>query len=124
MKGVYLVFFRLNKKRDIDIGALGAITFPSDLYVYTGSAQRSAEKRIERHFSEPENLHWHIDYFSEEAEAVDYFFLPEDSSYECLMASILEDIGEPVKNFGSSDCDCNSHLFRLPLDFSLPDLNK
>lgn len=117
MKGVYLAFFRLQEAKTIEIGALGEMEFESGMYVYAGSAQNSVESRLERHFSSPENSFWHIDYFSEEAEAEDYFVLPEVSEYECLMASILEGIGEPVQDFGCSDCDCDSHLFRIPSGF-------
>lgn len=117
MKGVYLAVFRLQDASSIKVGALGEVDFEPGLYVYTGSAQNSLESRLERHFSSPENIFWHIDYFSEKAEAIDYFVLPESSEYECIMAAILGDIGEPVQDFGCSDCDCDSHLFRIPSGF-------
>lgn len=113
MKGVYLVFFRLEEQKEAEVGALGAINFSPGLYVYTGSGHNSVESRIKRHFSTPENLFWHIDYFSEQAEATDYLVLPEKSRYECVMAEILSERGEPVDGFGASDCDCLSHLFRV-----------
>lgn len=117
MKGVYLAFFRLRESETIEIGALGEIEFEPGMYIYAGSAQNSVESRLERHFSSPENSFWHIDYFSEEAEAVDYFVLPEGPEYECVMASVLAEVGEPVQDFGCSDCDCDSHLFRIPSGF-------
>lgn len=113
MKGVYLVFFSLKQGRDIEIGALGDIEFEQGIYVYAGSGRTSVKKRIQRHFSQEVNKFWHIDYFSEVAEPVDYFILPEKSDYECFMASELEEMAEPVEDFGSSDCDCRSHLFRI-----------
>ena len=113
MKGVYFVFFRMKKEKSIEIGALGEISFSPGMYVYVCSGHKSVEKRIERHFSEPENLHWHIDYFSEEAKATNYFILPEKSSFECVMAEILSKKGEPVESFGCSDCECEAHLFRI-----------
>lgn len=117
MKGVYLVFFRLESDRNIEVGALGELRFEQGLYVYVGSAQNSLENRIGRHFSSPDSLFWHIDYFSEQAEPVDYFVLPEVSDYECLMTGLMAEIGEPVKAFGCSDCTCESHLFRVPSAF-------
>jgi Uri superfamily endonuclease len=117
MKGVYVVFFSLKQAETIRIGALGEIVFESGLYAYVGSGRNSVEKRIGRHFSSSENSFWHIDYFSEKAEPVDYFVLPEESSYECFLADKLESWGEEVDGFGSSDCDCNSHLFRFPESF-------
>ncbi|MFT4892252.1 MAG: Uri superfamily endonuclease [Candidatus Nanohaloarchaea archaeon] len=113
MKGVYLVFFSLDSRKEIEIGSLGNISFDPGLYIYTGSGRNSVEKRVERHSSSDVNSFWHIDYFSEEAEMIDYFILPEKSSYECFMARKLEEFGEPVDGFGSSDCSCNSHFFRV-----------
>lgn len=113
MKGVYLVIFHLSEPENIEVGALGELHFKPGYYIYTGSGRNSVEPRVERHLNSTGNKHWHIDYFSEEAEAVDYLILPEKSAYECVMASVLDEIGDPVINFGCSDCECSSHLFRL-----------
>ncbi len=113
MKAVYLVFLRLEEERTIKIGALGNVSFSPGVYVYAGSAMNSVEKRIGRHFSEVENRHWHIDYFSAEANSVDYLVVPEDSSFECVLAGILGEMGEPVDDFGCGDCSCRSHMFRF-----------
>lgn len=118
MKGVYIVLFRLEESLGIDVGALGRIFFESGFYVYVGSGQTNVEKRVERHVSGRGKKHWHIDYLREHVAVDDYFILPEDSSYECRIASILSSLGDPVDEFGSSDCGCSSHLFRFPLDFS------
>lgn len=117
MEGVYTVFLRLEESKSIEIGALGEIKFLPGVYVYVGSGRTNLEKRVRRHFGEVENRHWHIDYFSAEAEAIDSFLLPEESRYECELADILSETGDAVQEFGSSDCDCSSHLFRFPLDF-------
>lgn len=113
MKGVYALFVNLEDSRTVEVGALGEIEFEPGLYVYVGSAMNSAEKRLERHFSEVENTHWHIDYFTSAAEPVDYFILPESSDYECILSEIMGEIGEPVEKFGASDCNCSSHLYRV-----------
>jgi len=113
VKGVYAVLFRLKESKSIKIGALGEITFDRGLYLYTGSGRSNVVKRIERHFSESKNNHWHIDYFSQHADPEDYFILPEKSSFECVLADITGAIGEPVKDFGASDCGCESHFFKL-----------
>lgn len=113
MKAVYLVIFHLSEATTIEIGALGEIDFRPGYYIYAGSGHNSVESRLSRHMGSTDSKHWHIDYFSEEAEAVDYFILPEKSSYECVMASILDELGDPVTGFGCSDCKCSSHLFRL-----------
>ncbi|MFB6215831.1 MAG: DUF123 domain-containing protein, partial [Candidatus Aenigmatarchaeota archaeon] len=38
--------------------------------------------------------------------------------YECIMSGILGEFCEPVESLGSSDCECRSHLYRLPESFS------
>lgn len=114
VKGVYAVYFKLEKQTEIKCGALGEISFEPGTYVYVGSAMNSLESRIHRHFQSQENKHWHIDYFSEKAIPESVFFLfTEDSSKECMLSKFFAEIGEPVENFGSSDCQCESHLFRL-----------
>lgn len=117
-RGIYALVLRLDEEKEIEVGALGDIEFERGVYVYAGSAMNSVEKRLERHFSRDKKLHWHIDYFSIEAEAVDAVVLEKDSEYECILADALAQIGEPVEGFGSSDCDCCSHLFRSPVNFS------
>lgn len=114
MKAVYAALFKIKKDRRIEIGALGEIRFKPGIYVYVGSAMNAVEKRLERHFSEVDNLHWHIDYFSSEAEPVDFFILHETSEYECFLADAVSEIGEPIEGFGCSDCDCRAHLYRIP----------
>lgn len=118
MKGVYIVLFRLEEPRTLEVGALGEIDFGEGIYVYTGSARNSVESRISRHFEEVEKKFWHIDYFSSRAEVFDYLVLPEVSEYECVMAGILSGFCESVEDFGCSDCGCDSHLFKLPEGFS------
>ena len=113
MNGVYLLFLRLREKKDIRIGALGEITFDSGTYVYVGSAMNSVEKRLERHFSSVDNLHWHIDYLTAESETFDYFILPEKSEYEQWLAEKVSDLHEPIQDFGSSDSSKDSHLFKI-----------
>lgn len=116
MKAVYALFINLEDSRSIEVGALGDIDFERGMYVYVGSAMNSVEKRLQRHFSEVDNRHWHIDYLTSEAEPFDYFVLPEESEYECVLSKILQKIGEPVENFGASDCGCSSHLYFIPRD--------
>ena len=115
MKAVYAAFFKIAEKQVIEVGALGEIDFEPGIYAYIGSAMTNAEKRLKRHFSSSENLHWHIDYFSNVAEPLDYFLLLENSEYECVLADAVSEIGEPVQDFGCSDCGCESHFFKADL---------
>lgn len=113
MEGVYGAIFRLEETRTVEVGALGKIDFQPGMYVYVGSAMNGVESRLERHFSPVENLHWHIDYFSAEAEAVEFLVVPDGPEAECMVAEAASRVGEPVEGFGCSDCGCSSHLFRI-----------
>lgn len=113
MKGVYAAFFMLEEDKRIEVGALGKLDFKRGLYIYIGSGGNNVVKRLERHFSQDKNTHWHIDYFTVYAEPLDYFILPESTEMECELADIAKAIGEPVTGFGCGDCGCDSHFFRI-----------
>ncbi|MFB6145765.1 MAG: DUF123 domain-containing protein [Candidatus Nanohaloarchaea archaeon] len=117
MKGVYLLFLQLEDDTEVGVGALGELELPAGTYIYVGSAMNGVEKRLERHYGSDKKLHWHIDYLTEKAEVFDHFILPDNSEYECIMSQILSRFSEPVECFGSSDCDCSSHLYRMPEGF-------
>jgi len=120
LRGVYLLLVRVRSDAWVRVGALGRLRFRRGFYVYVGSAQNNLEKRIMRHKRKQKPLKWHIDYltsnrFSEVLEAAAF---PLPKPYECAMARELESMGaEPVKRFGSSDCACSSHLYRLNKSF-------
>ena len=115
MKGVYIVFFRLEERVSVEVGALGEIFFEPGLYCYVGSAMNSLESRIGRHVSgSKENPHWHIDYFSGVAEPIGFMALAANSEWECILSKALDTESEAVEGFGASDCNCSSHLYRLP----------
>ena len=97
----------------IDIGRLGRFSFPKGKYIYTGSAKRGLNSRIDRHKRSDKKLHWHIDYLLETKSAkitkVEVFEFQENG--ECALNQPIE--GEHiVSGFGSSDCrnKCISHL--------------
>ena len=104
----------------IRVGSLGVVGFKRGYYVYVGSGQSYLEKRIQRHKKRIKKVKWHIDYLTTnsgvkvmEAAAYD---LPK--KYECILADMLRSMGfKPVKGFGSTDCKCVSHLYRIDVDF-------
>lgn len=92
------------------------LTFKKGLYVYVGSAQNNLEKRIMRHRSRKKKLRWHIDYLtrSSKVKPIAAYAYDVSKEYECVIARLLSAASsESVKGFGSSDCKCRSHLFRL-----------
>ena len=104
----------------IRVGSLGVVGFRRGYYVYVGSGQRYLEKRIQRHKKKIKKVKWHIDYLTTNSdvrvmEAAAYN-LPK--KYECILANMLRSMGfKSVKGFGSTDCKCVSHLYRIDVDF-------
>ena len=108
---MYFIIFRLDEDKKIQVGKLGEVEFRKGYYVYVGSAKRGFSKRIRRHFSKNKKLHWHVDYFSIEANAIEAYRCNAD---EHTLAELAGRFMEGIKNFGSSDCKCYSHLFYSP----------
>lgn len=115
-KGVYILLCRLDKSSEIQTGALGKIRFEKGYYLYTGSAMNGLRSRIERHLRKEKKFHWHIDYFLSKGHIEEIFYsIAENKKKECVNAKKLKNKGGgPVKSFGCSDCDCESHLFHFP----------
>ncbi|UCF80373.1 MAG: GIY-YIG nuclease family protein [Acidobacteriota bacterium] len=115
MKGVYCLQICVRKSTRVKTGALGILRFPAGRYIYVGSAQNGLEKRLQRHLSARKTLHWHVDYLlaSRNAKVERIFYLKAGKDEECKTAAALARTEEAVEGFGSSDCGCASHLFRL-----------
>ncbi len=106
----YQLFINVAKEIDLKIGKLGRFIFPTGSYVYTGSAKKNINKRIERHRSKKKKFHWHIDYLLNN-DAVQIIYIKKSEIIECSLnkktkGTII------IRGFGSSDCNlcCGSHL--------------
>ena len=103
----------------IGVGSLGKIRFRPGLYVYVGSAMKGFETRVRRHIRTARekrvNARWHVDYLlsHDGVELLTIYGLETDRRMECKVAEMVSKHGKPVKGFGSSDCTCVSHLFRI-----------
>ena len=121
MKGTYILVINLHKNTEIQIGSLGYILFNSGYYFYVGSAMGTANSstlvnRVKRHISLSNNkkLHWHIDYLLANINSSinRLYLIPSTERWECPIANELMDITDGyIKDFGSSDCNCISHLY-------------
>lgn len=112
MKGSYCLIIKLDKKKTIRIGKkLGEIQFKKGHYVYVGSAMNSLESRINRHLSDEKKLHWHVDYLLENAEITDVIYNESTQKIECELSKCISNETNGVKDFGCSDCSCESHLY-------------
>ncbi len=111
--GIYALIIKLSKKTEIKIGRLGTFVFPKGYYVYTGSAQNGLEKRINRHLSSDKKFHWHIDYLLSHAKVVKVVRYVGRKDECRLNSETGQSAGatQIVKKFGSSDCNCITHLY-------------
>jgi adenylylsulfate kinase len=99
----------------INVGSLGKIFFEKGLYAYVGSAQTNLEKRIQRHIHKNKKRFWHIDYLLESklVDILKVFYKEAARKEECEIAKQISSKGCPMGGFGSSDCKCKSHLFKV-----------
>ncbi len=115
LKGIYLLILNTNKYLKLRLGALGEVEFQPGNYIYIGSAQNNLTKRVHRHLSREKIIRWHIDYITSDKnfQVSKIFFREADKNEECRFAGIVAGQGEAIKGFGSSDCRCRAHLFRI-----------
>jgi Uri superfamily endonuclease len=118
-RGSYCLCIIVDRDSEIGVGSLGLIQFPKGHYVYIGSALSSLIPRLERHLrtsrGEGRVAHWHIDYLLREPGVYVKAIYATDWTVrmECEIAAHIAEKGDPVPKFGSSDCTCVSHLYRV-----------
>ncbi|WP_022670129.1 GIY-YIG nuclease family protein [Hippea alviniae] len=110
-KGAYALLIKVDRDRDIVIGALGNVSFKKGFYVYVGSAMGGLNHRLKRHLSKNKKLRWHIDYLLQKAEVVGVMVWESNKRIEDKIAKKLIKRFKFVKGFGSSDSKLKSHLF-------------
>ena len=112
MKGSYCLIIKNKKQTQINVGAIGSIDFKEGFYVYIGSAMNSLTSRIKRHLSDEKKIHWHIDYLLKDKNTniEEVLFNIGEEKIECKLAKNISKEGKEIDKFGSSDCNCNSHL--------------
>jgi len=99
----------------VNVGAIGRLTFKKGLYAYVGSAQNNLEQRVKRHLRKEKRKFWRVDYLldNDATKVIEVFHKQADKTEECAIAKVIGERGEPMDGFGSSDCSCKSHLFRI-----------
>ncbi|MEM3700356.1 MAG: GIY-YIG nuclease family protein [Candidatus Bathyarchaeia archaeon] len=109
MNSVYVLVIEVNKNINVNIGALGNVNFEKGI-----SAKKGLNKRIKRHLRKDKPKFWHIDYLlNGDCIKVLRVFTVQESFSECDVAKIISESGFPMQGFGSSDCKCVSHLFKI-----------
>lgn len=117
-RGTYVLLITLGRDLDIQVGALGKLSFEKGVYCYVGSAMGGLDQRLRRHLAKEKKLRWHIDYLTTAADEVLALESFPDSIPECDLAGLASECGmvPACKGFGCSDCDCRTHLFSCDAD--------
>ena len=121
-KGIYTLVLRTKEERMIYVGSLGPVIFAGGYYAYTGSARGPAGlKRLERHIrimnGQNTTRKWHIDYLLPLANLQESIITFTDRNLECFIAGQIGAQLASIRNFGSTDCCCSSHLhYSIDLD--------
>ena len=128
-KGNYILQLILEKGKEIAVGKSKKQFFESGYYLYIGSAfgGGGVKSRLDRHLRSEKKLHWHIDYLLLETKIVSAWFILLDYSIEHKIAAELQkskSFKVAVERFGSSDCNCVTHLFFTKKKVSLDGINK
>jgi sugar fermentation stimulation protein A len=111
-RGSYLLIVKLAEATAIKTGRLPESFFQAGYYVYVGSALRGLSSRLARHRRQKKKIHWHIDYLTAEASQVIPIPIRSSEKQECEVAESLSSIMHMgPRGFGSSDCECTTHLF-------------
>ena len=114
--GTYVLVITLGSDLTTEVGALGTLSFPAGVYLYTGSALGGLDQRVSRHIRHEKTVKWHLDRLTVAADPVIAYESYPDYVPECGLASMAGDCGmvPSVDGFGCSDCSCRTHLFRVP----------
>lgn len=115
--GTYILLARVPESTSIRVGGLGVFELQAGYYLYVGSALRGLRARLLRHLRAEKRLHWHIDHLLAAARVVEIWAHCGTERYECVWARALAASGDllpSVARFGSSDCNCPTHLFYSP----------
>lgn len=115
MKGIYVLLIAIDSDISIDAGALGTVKLEKGSYAYVGSAQNNLERRIARHLRKEKKKFWHIDYLLDHANVrvLKVFCRKARRPEECKIARKMGRKGLSIRGFGSSDCQCQSHLVKI-----------
>jgi Uri superfamily endonuclease len=114
--GTYALLLSSATNALIRIGRLGNLLLQRGFYVYVGSAlgPGGVRGRLGHHVRPAERPHWHIDYLRKKTTLEAVWFRYHRKSLEHAWAKRFGEMpgaSVPMAGFGSSDCDCQSHLF-------------
>ncbi|MFQ6050074.1 MAG: DUF123 domain-containing protein [Candidatus Hydrothermarchaeota archaeon] len=109
MRGIYSLIF------DLPQVSVYRWRIDKGVYTYIGSALREGllNSRIRRHLFHPKKVFWHIDHITTKKIPYAVVYAYTKNKMECKLSRVIEKDAVAIKGFGSSDCKCKSHLYRL-----------
>jgi Uri superfamily endonuclease len=112
-RGTYCLIISCKKDTVVTVGKLGKIKFMTGYYAYVGSALNSMDKRVKRHMERKKKIFWHIDHLTthKDFKSCGAYIIENEKRMECRKASRIGKKLPDIPGFGSSDCNCESHLF-------------
>jgi Uri superfamily endonuclease len=123
-RGTYTLILCCTHLRRLEVGKLGVFDFRKGWYAYIGSAfgPGGLRARCFHHLRPTLRPRWHIDYLKTVASLRAIWFstdpVPREHQWSNLIRRCI-DAATPIPGFGSSDCDCPSHLFCISRKLSL-----
>jgi Uri superfamily endonuclease len=116
--GTYALVLASTEAAPIRIGKLGRLQIQPGFYIYVGSAHGPGglRARLAHHLEPTTHPHWHVDYLRANTNPQEVWYAYGRNRWECRWAFCLAKLrgaSVPLDGFGSSDCDCGSHLFFL-----------
>ena len=113
--GTYLLILHCTQRDDLRFGVRGRMRLQPGYYLYTGSAfgPGGLHARLGRHLAGNGKCRWHIDYLRQVTDPLGAWYV-SDARVEhdwALTLAQLPGILPAQPGFGSSDCNCATHLF-------------
>jgi Uri superfamily endonuclease len=115
LPGTYALILQNHCRVELKVGRLGKICFVPGHYIYVGSARGPGgiRARVSRHCRTSKPIRWHIDYLSTIMRPVCAWIHYDSKHLEHRWARIVSKMRDiaAIKGFGSSDCNCPTHMF-------------
>ena len=110
---------RAQDRQQLQIGRLGGMQLSKGWYVYVGSAfgPGGLAARVSRHLQRHKTRHWHIDHLIWATTVREVWYSQRQRDLEhCWAQAALDQPAARnlLRGFGTSDCQCLSHLVRFP----------
>ena len=114
--GTYALVLESTKAAPIRVGKLGSLQLQPGFYVCVGSAHGPGglRARLAHHLEPTGRPHWHVDYMRAYTKPQEVWFCCDRIRWDCRWACCLgmqRGVSVPLAGFGSSDCDCETHLY-------------